>query len=118
MRRALVAALAAISVTACIDGEYVTVAGKDYNREQVQQLKIGMSAAALRSQVGEPESIQSLGNGKEQWRFYWRGTRTHWAGTPSVKVRTARHSAHAEAIVILQNGRLERIAKNEPWVYE
>ncbi len=54
----------AVSVTACIDGDYATVAGKDYNREQVQQLKIGMSAAALRSQVGDPASIQSLGNGK------------------------------------------------------
>jgi hypothetical protein len=55
VRRALFAALAAISVTACIDGDYATVAGKDYNREQVQQLKMGMSAEALRSQVGEPD---------------------------------------------------------------
>ena len=116
--RTLLAIGIAICVTACIDGDYVTVAGKDYNREQVQQLKIGMPAAALRSQVGEPVSIQSLGNGKEQWRFYWRGTRTHWAGIGEVKVRTARHSAHAEAIVILQNGKLERIAKNDSWVYE
>lgn len=106
------------ATAACIDGDYVTVAGRPYDTHAVATLRPGDDASTIRSRVGEPITITPTAGDRQEWRFYWRGTRTSWAGHGKVRVKTGAGSAHSEAIVEIEGGRVRRIVKNEPWVYE
>jgi hypothetical protein len=118
MTASLVLTLAALVCAACADGEYATVAGRAYDRGGVAGLAAGSSAETIRSTIGEPVSITRLKDGSEEWRFYWRGTRTSWVGHGRLKLKTGSGSAHAEAVLLLHEGKLQRVLKNTPWEYE
>jgi len=118
MKRFLILVLASLLLSACEDGECVPFDGVDYNWDKVAAVHVGTLASDLKEQIGVPLSVTRVSTGEEDWRYFCRCKRTSWVHAGVIKFRSGGATMHSESIVRLRDGRVEKIVKNDVWLFE
>ena len=107
-----------VALVACTDGECVPFEGRAYNWNLVPKVSFGMTDMDIRGILGAPVAITKVSSNVQDWRFFYRCRKTSWIGIGSLRVASGGATAHSEAVIRLKLGRVQKIIKDDPWVYE